>query len=87
MPTASPDGKPVYEALCAPCHDVDNLHLIKDPPKLDGLFTKQTLPSGNPATDQEVRDVILHGRGIMPPFEKSLTSEDVDALIQYLHTR
>ena len=56
--------------------------LLKDPPKLDGLFRKQTLPSGAPATDEQVRDVILHGRGITPPFEQSLDAEDLNDLLR-----
>ena len=80
-------GKEVYDVYCAQCHDATDLHLIKDPPKLDGLFTKPKLPSGAPATDQEVRETILHGRGIMPPFEQVVKGTDLDALLLYLHTR
>jgi cytochrome c5 len=61
--------------------------LLKDPPRLDGLFRKPTFPSGAPATDDELRNVILHGRGIMPAFEGTLSDDDVNALIQYMHTK
>ena len=80
-------GRYVYQTFCAACHDATNLHLLKDPPRLDGLFRKQTFPSGAPATDDELRNVILHGRGIMPPFEGTLNDDDVSALVQYMHTR
>ncbi len=81
-------GRYVYQTYCAACHDATtNLHLLKDPPRLDGLFRKQTFPSGAPATDDELRNVILHGRGIMPPFEGTVNDDDVAALVQYLHTR
>jgi mono/diheme cytochrome c family protein len=80
-------GKEVYDVYCAQCHDAADLHLIKDQPKLDGLFAKPTLPSGAPATDAEVRETILHGRGIMPPFEQVVKGTDLDALLLYLHTR
>lgn len=80
-------GKQLYDQLCAMCHDASDLHLLKDPPKLDGLFRKQTLPSGAPATDENVRDTILRGKGIMPPFEQNLEAEDVNDLLRYLHTR
>lgn len=80
-------GKQLYDQYCAMCHDATDLHLIKDPPKLDGLFQKQTLPSGEPATDEQVRKTILDGRGIMPPFEQNLDAEDVNELLRYLHTR
>lgn len=80
-------GQQVYQTFCAACHDATDLHLIKDPPRLDGLFRKQTFPSGAPATDEEFRSVVLHGRGIMPPFEGTVNDDDVNALIQYMHTR
>ncbi len=86
-PIAVQQGKNIYDAQCAPCHEVTNLHLLKDPPRLDGLFKKPALPSGAPATDAEVRDVILHGRGIMPPFELSIDNDGLQALLAYLHTR
>jgi cytochrome c5 len=84
----------VYQKYCAPCHDATNLHLIQDPPRLDGLFRKRaglflkkTFPSGAPATDDELRNVILHGEGTMPPFEGTLSGDDVDGLVRYMHTR
>jgi cytochrome c5 len=84
----------VYQKFCAPCHDATNLHLIKEPPRLDGLFRKRdglfrkkTFPSGAPATDEELRNVILFGRGTMPAFEGTLTIDDVNALVQYMHAR
>jgi mono/diheme cytochrome c family protein len=80
-------GQQVYQNFCAACHDATNLHLIKDPPRLDGLFRKQTFPSGAPATNEEFRSVVLHGRGIMPPFEGTVSDDDVNALVQYVHTR
>ena len=86
-PQDQPRGKQLYDQFCAMCHDATELHLLKDPPKLDGLFQKQTLPSGASATDKQVRNTILRGRGIMPPFEQNLDSEDLNDLLCYLHTR
>jgi mono/diheme cytochrome c family protein len=77
----------VYQKYCAPCHDATNLHLIQEPPRLDGLFRKKTFPSGAPATDGELRNVVLHGRGTMPPFEGTFSGEDLDGLVRYMHTR
>ena len=67
-------GQEVYQRVCAQCHDATDLHLLKDPPRLDGLFRKQTFPSGATASDEELRNVILDG-------------DEVNALIQYMHTR
>jgi hypothetical protein len=41
-----------------------------------------------PATDEQIREVILNGKGKMAPVEPTnLKQEDVDAVIQYLRTR
>jgi mono/diheme cytochrome c family protein len=77
----------VYQKYCAPCHEATNPHLIQEPPRLDGVFRKHTFPSGAPATDDELRNVILRGRATMPPFEGTLTGDDVDGLVRYMHTR
>lgn len=80
-------GQYVYQQWCATCHEASDLHLLKTPPRLDGLFQKQVFPSGASATDREFENVILHGRGTMPAFEYTLDSEDVNALVRYMHTR
>lgn len=81
------EGQTSYQNFCAGCHEASGLQLAIKPPNLHGLFRRKKLPSGAPVTDQAVRDVILNGRGIMPPFKGTLSNKDVEALIQYLHTR
>ena len=83
--SAETRGEIVYERNCSACHDADNLQLLKQPPKLKGLFDRKTLPSGAPATDDQVRKTILAGRGIMPPFEHTLDKQQVDDLLKCLH--
>lgn len=81
-------GKQAYVIACMRCHEPFDLQTTQDGPSLRGMFKKPTLPSGAPATDDQVRDVILHGRGKMRPADPAkLNPEDVDPLIQYLHTR
>jgi mono/diheme cytochrome c family protein len=80
-------GKTIFTTNCALCHESGSLSLPTPPPKLDGLFSKATLPSGAPATDAQVRKTITEGRGIMPPFGPVLQPDEMDALIAYLHTR
>jgi mono/diheme cytochrome c family protein len=74
------EGKTLFADNCTRCH-VDG-----DAPSLDGLFKGKVLPSGAAATDENVRDKILHGGDIMPGFQDKLTSAQVDALMAYLHT-
>lgn len=79
-------GKHLYEVRCAHCHEDNDLNLKKVPPNLHGLFSQSTLPSGAPATDAQVRAVILAGKGMMPSFNGRFTDQQMSALLAYLHT-
>ncbi len=80
------EGKHLYAARCAHCHEDNDLALKKVPPDLHGIFKRATLPSGASATDAEVRHVVLGGKGMMPGFAGRFTEEQMSALIAYLHT-
>jgi len=80
------DGKHLYDARCAHCHEFNDLGLKKVPPQLHGVFARATLPSGAPATDAEVERVVLAGKGMMPSFAGRFTKEQLDALLAYMHT-
>ena len=84
--SAETRGSVVYEKNCSQCHDAENLPLLKQPPKLKGLFQNKTLPSGAAATDEQVRNTILAGRATMPPFEHILDEKQISDLLKYLHT-
>jgi mono/diheme cytochrome c family protein len=80
-------GNELFETHCGGCHSRRRLDLEKVPPDLNGVFDRRVLPSGRSATDDVVRSTILTGRsGIMPPFEGSLSDEDIGDIILYLHT-
>ena len=78
-------GEALYQFHCAPCHETPPPDLLKEPPKLKGLFNSKTLPSGAPATDEQVRVVIVEGLGTMPAFQKRLQEQEIRDLIAYLH--
>ncbi|HUA93671.1 MAG TPA: cytochrome c [Terracidiphilus sp.] len=80
------EGKHLYEVGCAHCHEQNDLHLKKVPPDLHGLFNRDKLPGGEPATDAEVEQVLQHGKGMMPSFAYQMTREQRAALLAYLHT-
>lgn len=80
------EGKHLYAVRCAHCHEENDLQLKKAPPDLHGLFTHDTLPSGAPAADPEVRRVVLAGKGMMPAFAGRFTDEQMADLLAYLHT-
>jgi len=78
-------GQAVYVLWCASCHEAGDLHLVKDPPNLRGVFLRKTLPSGAPATDKQVQKTISEGIGIMPPFKQELTEQEIGYLVTFLH--
>lgn len=76
-------GHAVFQQACAQCHDdrdSDSLH----GPALLGVFKQQYLPSGAPATDEHVSQVIQNGYGLMPSIP--LDAENTQDLLAYLHT-
>ena len=79
-------GEELFEFHCAECHEQANPELKKQPPRLEGLFHSKSLPSGASATDAQVRKTIVQGLGTMPAFDQRLSENDVNDLIQYLHT-
>jgi mono/diheme cytochrome c family protein len=80
------EGKHLYNVGCAHCHEENDLHLKTVPPNLHGLFSRNTLPDGEPATDREVEQILLSGKGMMPSFAYQMTKEQMDAVVAYLHT-
>jgi len=80
------EGKHLYNVGCAHCHEENDLHLKKVPPNLHGLFNRSALPDGEPATDAEVEQVLRSGKGMMPSFAYQMTKEQMDAVVDYLHT-
>ncbi len=84
-PARESDGQALFQLHCAPCHENPPTDLFKEPPKLNGLFNSKTLPSGTPATDEQVRKVIIEGLRTMPAFDKRLREDEVRDLIAYLH--
>jgi mono/diheme cytochrome c family protein len=80
------EGKHLYEVRCAHCHQDNDLALKKVPPDLHGVFNRTKLPSGAPATDAQVRQVVLGGKGMMPAFTGRFDDAQMSALLAYMHT-
>ncbi len=80
------EGKHLFDVRCVHCHEENDLGLKKAPPDLHGVFTRTTLPSGTPATDQNVVRVVLAGKGLMPSFAGRFSDEQMAALLSYLHS-
>lgn len=79
-------GKQLYEVRCAHCHEYNDLALKKVPPDLHSVFARPRLPSGAPATDVQVAQTVLAGKGMMPSFAGRFTTAQMEALLAYMHT-
>jgi len=78
----APKGEDVYEQ-CSGCHSIDTGEK-KVGPSLKGLFKKQKLLDGRPATEKNIRLVIRRGMDGMPAFEAILSADQLDLLIAFL---
>jgi mono/diheme cytochrome c family protein len=79
------NGRHIYQQTCVPCHDAHSVP-GQNGPNLKGLFKKPFLPSGLPANERFVRQTVLNGRNMMPAAGSSLTEQQLDDLLAYLHT-
>jgi mono/diheme cytochrome c family protein len=78
-------GRRIYQQTCAPCHDAHSVP-GENGPSLKGVFKKTFLPSGLPANERFVRQTIVNGRNMMPAAGGSLTPQQLDDLLAFLHT-
>ncbi len=78
-------GRRVYEARCAECHYAYSKRDLRGP-SLAGLFKRPFMKNGMPANDDRVTDIVLLGRAKMPGFQQKLTTQQLEALMAYLHT-
>lgn len=77
-------GRELFQT-CAGCHDYATGEK-KFGPSLRTLFGRVTLRNGKPATDENVRAIILDGYNRMPPFRYSFRPAEIDDLMAFLHT-
>lgn len=78
-------GRRVFDRTCARCHDAYSSRGLQGP-SLKGIFKRKYFPSGLPANDDRMSDVILMGRAKMPSFRPELSDQELQDLIAYLHT-
>jgi|ERR1700687_333721 len=79
-------GRKIYDAKCDRCHQPYSTRGRKGP-GLKGVFRNKYLSlSGLPANDERVADIIRVGRNEMPGFSQTLSSQDIEDLLAYLHT-
>ena len=79
-------GRRIYDDRCDRCHEPYSTRGKKGP-GLQGVFQHKYLSlSGLPANDERVTDIIRLGRNEMPGYSQTLSSQDIQDLLVYLHT-
>jgi mono/diheme cytochrome c family protein len=78
-------GYVAFQQNCAQCHNDRETGALHGPSLL-AVFRNQYLPSGAPANDERVTNVMLHGRGMMPALGGQLGQDDIANILAYLHT-
>jgi len=75
---ATPEGRQIFEAVCAVCHGLDGRGAERGP----DIATRQQIVQ---LSDAEILDILRGGRpaGGMPPFD-SLGAEKLNALLGYI---
>lgn len=79
-------GRKIYDDRCDRCHEPYS-NRGKKGPGLKGMFQHKYLSlSGLPANDERVTDIIRLGRNEMPGYSQTLSAQDIQDLLAYLHT-
>ena len=79
-------GRKIYDSKCDRCHEPYSTRGKKGP-GLKGMFQHKYLSlSGLPANDERVADIIHLGRNEMPGYSQTLSAQDIQDLLAYLHT-
>ena len=75
-------GQRLYNSACLTCHRVDSEGPLNGP-GLKNVYKKKYFPSGAPANDERMTEVIKKGRRQMPAFP-DLTDQEIADLIAYM---
>ncbi len=78
-------GRHIFDQHCARCHEPYSSRGLQGPP-LKGIYKRKYFPSGMPANDDRMTDIIMMGRAKMPSFRPELSDQELQDLIAYLHT-
>ena len=79
-------GETIYYYKCWNCHNDYTRAAGSPAPALKGVFTRTTLVTGVPVSEQAVADQIRHGSPQMPSFGTTLKDADIADLLTYLKT-
>src|ERR1051326_3861544 len=81
---AGPDGAAIYKTKCASCHGPDGSGQTPagKAMKVRDLCSNEVQKQ----TDVELTKIIAGGKGKMPPYGKTLSTADIQALIAHIRT-
>lgn len=74
-------GKQIYAKKCASCHGPDGKGNAKMAEMLKVKIP--ALAASAAKTDSELRKAVAEGKKPMPPFEKTLSKDELSAVVQY----
>lgn len=75
-------GQQIFEKRCASCHGSDGKGNAKMAAMLKVEMPNLTTPAGK--SDEEVRALVTEGKKPMPAFAKSLSPEELDAVLAHV---
>jgi len=78
-------GRRIYQAQCQQCHSAYTSS-GRNGPSLKRMYRKPYLPSGIPANDERVSEIILRGKSKMPGFAGAIDENQLQELLSYLKT-
>jgi mono/diheme cytochrome c family protein len=83
--TPQASGKELFEKNCAKCHGDDG-QAKTFRGKLTHARNLTTADFQSNTSDEQIADAIRTGPKAMPSFEKKLSSDEINALVQYVRT-
>jgi mono/diheme cytochrome c family protein len=78
-------GKEIFTQKCSLCHQTTTTDKTIGP-GLKGISKRNFAGTSVPVSDEELRKLILKGKGMMPAFEKQLDEKQVNNVVAYLNT-
>ena len=73
-------GKEIYYYKCWFCHN----DFAEGAPKLTGVYQREQLVTGRPATDDGIKEQIREGSAGMASYKYTLSDRDIDDLVTFI---
>jgi len=76
-------GREIFYFKCWMCHN----EFAKQAPRLDGLFKRETMVTGNPVSEDNVKDQIRNGSPNMASYKTALSEADISDLVAFIREK